>query len=214
MKNRKDKKILALIIALCLITAGSVVVTVYLLMNQPKPSESTPSNIYYPPISRDPGAEPIGDEDTSQPPLENPPGGGAVSLTFSKEAIAPKGDGAARIMFRNPSKSNQSIVIQLQITDKVLIEKLGKTGRTAAQKAQIEGAEDYDSEKSRMIIAESGLLEPGYKLGELKLKPLPDGTVLPKGVYDAVYYILAYDRETNERAVVNMQIPIKLTIEG
>ena len=65
----------------------------------------------------------------------------------------------ARIMFQNPAKSNQSIVIQLQITDKVLIEKLGKTGRTAAQKAQIEGRK-ITTAKSRMIIAESGLLSP------------------------------------------------------
>jgi hypothetical protein len=155
---------------------------------------------------------PIDEGDKSQPPLENPEGGGAVSLTYSKQASAPKGDGVASILFQNPARSNQSIVIQLHITDKVLIETLGKTGRTAADKAKIEDAKDYDSEKSRMIIAESGLLAPGYKLSELQLKALPDGTVLPKGNYNAVYYILAYDKDTNERAVVNMQIPITLSI--
>lgn len=63
-----------------------------------------------------------------------------------------------------------------------------------------------------MIIAESGLIPPGHKLTTLELKALPDGTVLPKGNYNAVFYILAYDKDTNERAVVNMQIPISLTI--
>ena len=89
---------------------------------------------------------------------------------------------------------------------------MGKTGRTDKEKAKIEGAEDYDSEKNRMIIAESGLIPPGHKLTTLELKALPDGTVLPKGAYNAVFYILAYDKDTNERAVVNMQIPITLTI--
>lgn len=96
----------------------------------------------------------------------------------------------------------------------MLIEKLGKTGRTAAEKAKIEEAAGYDSEKNRVIIAESGLLEPGYKLTRLQLNALPEGTVLPKGTYDAVYYFFAYDKETNERAVVNIQIPVTLTIKG
>lgn len=212
MKNRntKNKEVLIFIILLlCLITFASVTVTVVLLINNAKPADN--QNVY-PPVSKDPGAVPIDEGSASQRPLSNPEGGGAVSLTYSKQATAPKGDGIASILFQNPAKSNQSIVIQLQITDKVLIEKLGKTGRTAADKAKNEDAKGYDSEKSRMIIAESGLLAPGYKLSELQLKALPDGTVLPKGSYNAVYYILAYDRDTNERAVVNMQIPITLTI--
>ena len=205
----KNKKVLILIIALCLITFTSTTVTVVLLTKDAKPVDNTD---IYPPVTKDPGADPIGEGSTTQPPLENPEGGGAVSLTYSKQASAPKGDGIASILFQNPAKSNQSIVIQLHIADKTLIEKFGKTGRTAADKARIEDAKDYDSEKSRMIIAESGLLAPGYKLSKLQLKALPDGTVLPKGSYNAVYYILAYDKDTNERAIVNMQIPITLTI--
>ena len=172
----KNKKIRILIIVLCLIIVASITVTVVLTMNNAKPVDN-PNQ--YPAVSEDPGAEPIDGDDTSQPPLSNPEGGGSVSLTYSKQATAPKGDGIASILFQNPAKSNQGIVIQLQITDKELIEKLGKTGRTAADKAKIECAEGYDSEKSRMIIAESGLLAPGYKLAQLQLKALPDGTVLP-----------------------------------
>ncbi len=209
---KKKKKIMILIIILlCLITIASTTITVVLLTNNPK---QVVNQNKYPPLSKDPDAVPIEEEDKTQPNLENPEGGGAVSLTYSKQAIASKGDGMASILFQNPAKSNQSIVIQLHITDKVLLEKLGKTGRTTADKTKIEGAQGYDSEKSRMIIAESGLLAPGYKLSKLQLKVLPDGTVLPKGSYSAVYYILAYDKDTNERAIVNMQIPITLTISN
>lgn len=207
----KNKKILILIITLSLITVASITVTVVLLTNSTKPVDNT---VTYPPVSTDPDAEPIVEENTSQPPLSNPEGGGAVSLTYSKEATATKGDGIASILFQNPAKSNQSIVIQLHITDKELIGKLGKTGRTTDDKTKIEDAEGYDSEISRMIIAESGLLTPGYKLSKLQLKALPDGTILPAGDYNAVFYILAYDKNTNERAIVNMQIPITLTIQN
>lgn len=203
-----NKKVLSIIIALCVITAGSLAVTAFLLLNRTKPVDNID---VYPPVAKDPNASPIEEED-SNPPLENPEGGGAVSLTYSNQATAQKGDGVASIMFQNPARSNQSIVIQLQITDKELLDNIGKTGRTGDEKKKIEGAEGYDSAKSRMIIAESGKIAPGYKLTKLLLKPLPDGTVLPKGTYNAVYYILAYDKESNERAIINMQIPITLTI--
>ncbi len=206
----KNKKLLIIIIVLCFIAITSTAIAVVLLIDNAKPVDN--QNVY-PPV-KDPGAVPIDEEGTTQPPLENPEGGGAVSIIFTKQATAPKGDGVADILFQNPARSNQSIVIQLHVTDKELIEKLGKTGGTAADKAKIEEAEGYDSEKSRMIIAESGLIAPGYKLSKLQLKALPDGTVLPKGNYNAIYYILAYDKDTNERAFVNMQIPITLTIEN
>ena len=208
-KDKKNKKILILIIVLILITFTSITVTIVLLFNNAKPVVNTD---IYPPVSEDPDAVPVEEGDTTQPALDNPEGGGAVSLTYSKQATASKGDGIASILFQNPAKSNQSIVIQLHITDMTLIEKLGKTGRTAADRAKIEEAQGYDSEKSRIIIAESGRLAPGYKLSKLQLKALPDGTILPKGNYNAIYYILAYDKYTNERAIVNIQIPITLTI--
>jgi len=208
-KKSIDKKLMIIIIVLCFITFSSTVVTATLLI---KNSMQKDKGNVYPVVSHDPDAEPIEEEGSSEEPLTNPDGGGAVSLIYSNQATASEGDGIATILFQNPSKSNQSIVIQLQITDKELIEKLGKTGRTDKEKAKIEGAEDYDSEKNRMIIAESGLIPPGHKLTTLELKALPDGTVLPKGNYNAVFYILAYDKDTNERAVVNMQIPISLTI--
>ncbi|NLJ40048.1 MAG: hypothetical protein GX352_00315 [Clostridiales bacterium] len=205
----KNKKFFLLIIILCVATAISLTATLILLNNKTKPVDVSDK---YPPVMTDPEAEPV-EEETTQPPLENPEGGGAVSLTYSGQAVAPKGDGVADIMFENPAKSNQDVIIQLQITDKELIEKIGKTGRTMADKAKIEDAEDYDSKDYRMVVGESGLISPGYKLESIQLNALPDGTVLPKGIYNAIYYISPYDKETNERAMVNVQIPIMLVIE-
>lgn len=201
-----------LIVLLCLITVVSLGVTLYLVFREDSsPEPAGGSNVVYPPISRDPNAESIGTE-TSVPPLSNPSGGGAVSLSYSTTLTAPAGDGTARMMFQNPPQSNQSIVVQLHITDEELINKIGKTGRTESERQKVETASGYDPKTSRMIVAESGLLAPGFKLTKLKLNALPDGTVLPAGTYHAVYYILAYDKVTNERAIVNMQIPVTLTI--
>jgi hypothetical protein len=43
-----------------------------------------------------------------------------------------------------------------------------------------------------MTLAESGLLAPGYKLSSLQLRPLPDGTVLPAGTYNAFLWGLLF----------------------
>ncbi|MFA5561430.1 MAG: hypothetical protein WDA00_02165 [Eubacteriales bacterium] len=207
--KEQDKKLI-LTILLCVVILASATVTIVLLV---KKSHRPDDQDLYPTLSLEPNAELIDEGGSTQAPLTNPEGGGAVGLTYSNQATAPRGDGVASILFRNPAKSNQGIIIQLQITDRELIDKLGKTGRTAEEKALIEDAEGYDSETSRMMIAESGLLEPGYQLATLSLQALPDGTVLPAGTYQAVFYILAYDKTTHERAIVNIQLPIVLTIE-
>lgn len=199
-----------LIIILILITIASITTTVIVLLKNS--AGVTDGQIFYPPVPVDTNTKPIDSKAPSQPQLDKPEGGGAVSLIYSKEATAMKGDETADILFQNPSKSNQSIVIQLHISDSELISKIGRTGRTVEEMERKEGADEYNSETSHMVIAESGLIVPGNMLLSLKLHPLPDGTVLPSGVYNAVYHILAYDNETNERAVINMRIPITLTI--
>lgn len=201
--NKKNLLILLLI----LLTAAAITTTIVVLTSR----DSVPVGTY-PPVSEDVNKQPL--PDTSDAPLSNPEGGGAVSLTYSKTVTAETGNSAAAMLFGNPGKSNQSIVVEMQITDEVLLKKLGKTGRTAEDVKKIEQAADYDSASSRMTIAQSGLIKPGFQIQTMQLKALPDGTVLPAGEYSAVYYILAYNADTNERAIVNTQIPITITVNS
>lgn len=194
------------ILILILITLLAITTTVVVLLR----NDSTPA-VYYPPILEDTNKEPL--PDTDDAPLSNPAGGGAVSLAYSKIVTAEQGNRMAAMLFGNPKKSNQSIMVEIQITDKVLLEKLGKTGRTAEDVAKIEQASNYDSQTARVTIAQSGLIKPGFQIKMLQLNALPDGTVLPAGEYEANYYVLAYDDATNERAIINTQIPITLIVE-
>ena len=76
----------------------------------------------YPQQEVDGNSEPIGDGDGDATKLETPEGGGAVSLTYSKEVSISLSEKKASLMFANPSRSTQNITLQLVIGDTVILQ--------------------------------------------------------------------------------------------
>lgn len=136
--------------------------------------------------------------------------GHSILYAINTEINAKTGTKPAQIKFKNPGKSNHNIVVELQITDKELKKKIGKTGRSKEELEQ----KDYDAKTSRYTIAKTGAIPPGYEQKTVDLTTLEDGTVLPKGTYQAVAYLNMYDIKTNEKAMVNAQTPVTLVIGG
>ena len=63
-----------------------------------------------------------------------------------------------------------------------------------------------------VIVAQSGRLEPGYQLKELAL--LKDAEkMLSEGGYDGKFVILSYDPESGEKAMVNTEAAITITVK-
>lgn len=141
-------------------------------------------------------------------------GGNSVSFTFLTKLTAKNGTSEAELSFENPSRSNHSIKVQIHITDQELIDMIGYTGRTAEEQAILQADERYSPETSRIIVAESGIVMPGYGIDKIQLTTLPDGSALPKGIYNAVLYMNFYDITTNEMAMVNSQSPVVLVVEN
>ena len=54
--------------------------------------------------------------------MENPEGGGSVSLTYSREVSIDLSDETATLLFANPGKSNQDMVLQLLIQDTLIFQ--------------------------------------------------------------------------------------------
>ena len=54
--------------------------------------------------------------------MEVPEGGGSVSLTYTREVSIDISDKSVSLMFANPGKSNQDIVLQLVIQDNVIVQ--------------------------------------------------------------------------------------------
>lgn len=103
-----------IILILALITIAAVTVTLVVVL---RPKE-TPPEPDYAPQQVEPNADPIGDGGEK---LSQPEGGGAVSLTYSNEVTLTLADKTVSLMFQNPTRSNQDMVLELVIADKVIV---------------------------------------------------------------------------------------------
>ena len=132
----------------------------------------------YAPQEMEPNQKPIpGDTDEK---LEQPENGGAVSLTFSNEVTVMLNDRTVSLLFANPRRSGQDMVIQVVIQD--------------------------------TVILQSGRIVPGNQVTELSLAAGMAGKLLPGG-YNGKFIIHYYDPETGEKAIVNAEIPIRITVK-
>lgn len=171
--QEKDKS-KALIRILLLITIAAAAVTVWALFFRDTTPELTPD---YAPRQEEERAEPIPDD--SEEKLEHPEGGSSVSLSYSKEVSIGLEEKTAELIFANPGKSNQDMVLQIVIRD--------------------------------TIIAQSGTLKPGNQLSELELLEGAEKQ-LSEGAYDGKFNVLYYDQKTGEKAIVNTEIPVTVTV--
>ncbi len=138
--------------------------------------------------------------------------GNFVSFQFEEEITVDLATGQCTFNFQNPGDSNHNIVVQLQFTDAQAIRVMGSTGRTPEAQAALEAAPDYDPETYRTVLAESGAIRPGHALADLRLIGQPNGATIPPGAYNAIIYLIFYDIETNNRAMLESQLPVAITV--
>lgn len=173
-KENKKNRLLILLLLLLLITIIAVSVSIWAIWFRDSSPVLSPD---YAPQQLEENAEPIGDDGDEK--LPQPEGGGAVSLTYAKEVSIQLSDKTASLLFANPTKSNQDIVLQLVIDD--------------------------------VVILQSGRLEPGNRVTTLNLL---DGAEkrLAAGGYNGKFAVLYYDRTSGEKAMVNTEIPVTVTV--
>ncbi len=172
--KKENKKKRLLILLLLLITIAAVGVSVWAIWFRDSAPVLAPD---YAPRQIEENAEPIGDDGDEK--LSQPEGGGAVGLTYAKEVGISLLDKRATLLFANPTKSNQDMVLQLVIDD--------------------------------VVILQSGRLEPGNRVSVLSLL---DGAEkrLTAGGYDGKFVVLYYDRTSGEKAMINTEIPVTVTV--
>lgn len=174
-ENKKSKPNL-LIPILLIITVIAICVTVWALFFRDSGPTLAPD---YAPQEEEQNAETI-PNDTGEK-MENPEGGGSVSLTYSREVSIDLSDETAALLFANPGKSNQDMVLQIVIQD--------------------------------TVIVQSGTLKPGNQVTSLDLL---DGAAkkLSAGTYEGNFNVLYYNPETGEKAIVNTEIPVTITVNN
>ena len=169
--DKRKQIIIIVLILLLLITIG---ITVWALFFRDTTPVLAPD---YAPQQTEENAEPF-DDDTEGEKLQQQQGGGAVSLTYSKEVTIDLSDEVAKLLFANPYKSNQDMMLQIVIQD--------------------------------TVIVQSGLLTPGHQVTKLDLF---DNAKLSKGIYEGKFVVLYYQKDTGEKAMLNTEIPLTITVE-
>ena len=134
-----------------------------------------------------------------------------ISFQFEKEITVRRDQKSCTLNFKNPGSSNHDVIVQLQISDKLANEIMGGTGRDPAEQAAYEAKEGYDPANSRVVIAQSELLHPGYQIEALTLTDYAKENLTP-GTYSAVIYIIPYDIKTNARAMLESQLPVTIKV--
>ena len=176
MANKETPRVNPVTWILLLITLAAVCVTVWAVFF--RDSGDTVLTPDYAPKQEEQNAKPI--EGDGGEKLEKPEGGGSVSLTYAREVEIDLGSKTAKLLFANPGKSNQSLVVQIVIQD--------------------------------TVIVQSGTLKPGNQVDTLDLMAGMEKK-LAAGTYEGSFRVLYYDLETGEKAIVDTQIPITITVK-
>lgn len=169
--DQRKRILIVVLVLFLLITIGVTVWAVFFRHTTPVLAPD------YAPQQTEEYAEPF-DDDSNGEKLQQQQGGGAVSLTYSKETTIDLSEKTVKLMFANPNKSNQDMMIQIVVQD--------------------------------TVIVQSGLLSPGYQVTKLDLL---DNAKLSSGQYDGKFVILYYQKDTGEKAIINTEIPITITVE-
>lgn len=170
--EKKEKKRRFLIIILIVITAIAVAVMIWAVWFR---DAAPTASLDYAPQQVDENAELIGDDDSEK--MTASEGGGAVSMTYERSVAISLSDQTARVMFQNPSKSVNDMVLQLMVVS---------------------------TDGTETVIAQSGTLQPGYKLEKMDL--IKGVAELSEGTYNGKFNVLYYDPDTGEKAIVNGNI--------
>lgn len=115
-KERKDESRL-IIALLLLITLAAVCVTVWALYFRTPDVLLAPD---YAPKETEVHAQVIPDDRGE--PAKSESGGGSVSLTYSNQVSIDLSREQASLMFANPGKSNQNMVLRIVIQDEVIVQ--------------------------------------------------------------------------------------------
>lgn len=169
-ENKHKRSVILLLLLLAVVSVGIGIWTVRF-----RETETVLAPDYAPAVEKN--AESTNDGTDSK--LDQPDGGGAVSITYAKDVSVSISKKSATLLFENPAKSNQDMVIQLVIDN--------------------------------TVILQSGKLMPGNRVTDLRLLENAEKR-LPEGGYDGKFVVLYYDAESGEKAMVNTEIPVTVTV--
>ena len=114
-KNKTESKFIIIMSALFAIFVTTVSVTVWSLFFRDNSNVLTPD---YAPVELEPNATPI---DSDEEKLDYSEGGSSVGIIYAKDITVNLTDGTIDLLFANPARSNQDMVVAIVVKDYVLV---------------------------------------------------------------------------------------------
>lgn len=105
-----------LLVLLVIVTCLSVCTALWALSNR----EPTPVLLPDELPAAEENAVPTGDDNREK--MDQPEGGGSVNLTYSDQITISLSEGTAQLFFANPSRSNQSMVVEIVIQGTTVVQ--------------------------------------------------------------------------------------------
>lgn len=111
-----EKRSKVLVAALAAVTCVSVCVALWALFGRSPTPVLPPDEL---PAAEE-NALPSGDDGGEK--MDQPEGGGAVNITYSNQVSISLSEGTAQLFFSNPSRSNQSMVLEIVIQGTTVVQ--------------------------------------------------------------------------------------------
>ena len=151
--NKKTSLILVALLATVTVACVTAVIALLVNRNNPPPPDISPD---YAPMDEEPNAETI--PHNTDDKMEQPEGGGAVSLIYTAAATVDLSEGKVSLLFGNPQKSNQDVVVQIVVKDQIILQsgRLTPGHRVTTldlpKDAPLLGAGTYDEENCKFVV--------------------------------------------------------------
>lgn len=166
-------------------------------------------NEEYVPEVIDPNQAPVMDESNVPPPAA---GTSRISFELNQEIYISAATQVGEMGYVNPSRATMDATVRICISDSELTKAGYDLVAAGVRSAEEQAAADYNPDNSYTMLYRSGLVKIGYGVDMCKLSPLPDGSTLSVGEYEMMVMIDGYDPKTNEKAIINTQVPVTVFI--
>ena len=163
----------------------------------------------YTPEVIDPNQAPVRNESSVPPPAA---GTSRISFELNQEVYISAATGVGEMGYVNPSRATMDAVVRICISDSELVNAGYDLASVGVRSAEEQAAEGYDPANSFTELYRSGRVQIGYAVDNCKLSALPSGVTLGVGEYEMIVMLDGYDPNTNEKAIINTQVPISVFI--
>lgn len=166
-------------------------------------------NEEYVPEIIDPNQAPVVGDNHVPPPAA---GTSRISFELNQEVYISAETQVGEMGYVNPARATMDAVVHICISDSELVKAGYDLAAAGVRSAEEQAAAGYDPDSSFTELYRSGRVQIGYAVDNCKLSALPNGAKLGVGEYEMTVMIDGYDPDTNEKAIINTQVPITVFI--